>query len=721
MFFRLNDQPPEFFAQTHKHLDSFSHHLNPPLIFKYSRIKSTTSCCTSHLSPPSAVFRDHTFKQHSTRLSQKSSSTPPVSQLPSTECPPDPALLKSLLTSPKFLLALVHLCYDRLTHQPTKMAAVFANVLRARLFQLGAGLFCAAVLVANVDVKSVIVGNEPPIPTQTSPPPIHITTVKPSSTPLIWSTDPIKIPGYEPTTFSPESSAVKSIYVFDYIPDQPAVETARPEAFVKRPGLALETDSTSSTDTSAPPRPPRTGNDSTTHGNSTHTFYSTNQSLPNNYWMLKSIQDVLIEVKQRILTTFPGMAPSFGMVAWYQFRYLQFLRGFPTAEEFKSMALKLANSTIARDRKVNEYEKLYHDLENVTTRAVDLLEAVVEAKDTSDRNAAYEIARLKTIIAEEQHTSRQNTEKSTREVSRLKVQVDETIKKCEAAEANASKELRQQLEAAEERALQAGKRSAEAAELARTSEENASRKQSTIDFLSTTLATNRTAFIEAVEKAKEAKEHAEETAKILQEQVAEHKETAARSAAGNTKLKDELDSEKKEKLQLISSNENQRVKDAEEGRIRAEEAARRAKGEADHLVRSQAGQLNRAKAMNDTYQERYGKLDEAGNANAKPQAPNGSLHASSLVDSSETCPTPQGLNGTLDASSTADGRWDTCPIPGSSIDISPPSGPGRKKHRRGTRPRSSKKTSQAGEGLPAGTPTTEGTTRGGEVETGQDG
>ncbi len=553
------------------------------------------------------------------------------------------------------------------------MAAIFANVLRARLFQLGAGLFCAAVLVANVDVKSVIVGNEPPIPTQTSPPPIHITTVKPSSTPLIWSTDPIKIPGYEPTTFSPESSAVKSIYVFDYIPDQPAVETARPEAFVKRPGLALETDSTSSTDKSAPSRPPRMDTYSTTH-----TFYSTNQSLPNNYWILKSIQDVLIEVKQRISMTVPGMAPSFGMVAWYQFRYLEFLRGFPTAEEFKSMELKLANPMVARNREVNQHQTLYHDLENLTTRAVDLLEAVAETKDTSDRNAVYDIARLKSIVAGEQNTSRQNKEKYTTEISRL----ESSLK------------------------------------------EKASRKQSTIDFLSTTLATNSTAFVEAVEKAKEAKEHAEETAKFLQEQVAEHKETAAQSAARNTKLKDELDSEKKEKLQLISGNENQRVKDAEEGRIRAEEAARRAKGEADHLVRSQAGQLSRAKAMNDTYRESYGKLDEASDANARPQPLNGSLHASSLVDGSDTCPKPQGLNGTLDTSSTADGRWDTCPIPGSSFDTCPPdnqTGPGRKKHRRGTRPRSSKKTTQAGEGMLASTPATKGTTRGGEVERGQDG
>ena len=455
-----------------------------------------------------------------------------------------------------------------------------------------------------------------------------------------------------------------------------------------------------------------------------------------------------------------------------------------------SGAKVITKITTAKDREVNNYRTLYHDLENVTTRAVDLLEAVVVANDTSDRNAAYEIARLKSIVAEEQHTSRQNREKLTRDISRLdssvkekdeaianmgietqkltkkvkdltneakklgeerdgalkngvdaeaadkatiaqlKVQVEEVIKQCEAAEANASREVREQMEAAEERALQAENRSAQAAELARISEENASQKQSTIDFLSVTLATNRTAFIEAVEKAKGAKEQAEKTAEVLKEQVAElveeHKEKAARSTARNTKLKDELESEKKERLQFISSNENQRVKDAEEGRIRAEEAARRAKGEAEHLVRSQAGQLNRVKAMNDTYRARYGKLDEGSTANAKPQALNGTLNASSQVDDhSDTCPQLHALNGSLDASSPVDGRSDTCPRPGSSFDATLPStascfpsnqtGPGRKKpHRRGTRPRSSKKMSQTGEGLPTGTPTTESTTRGGD-------
>ncbi len=72
--------------------------------------------------------------------------------------------------------------------------------------------------------------------------------------------------------------------------------------------------------------------------------------------------------------------------------------------------------------------------------------------------------------------------------------------------------------------------------MARISEENASRKQSTIDFLSTTLATNRTAFIEAVEKAKEAKEHAEETAKVLQEQVAELIEDCSRREVMTTTM-----------------------------------------------------------------------------------------------------------------------------------------------------------------------------------------
>ena len=80
----------------------------------------------------------------------------------------------------------------------------------------------------------------------------------------------------------------------------------------------------------------------------------------------------------------------------------------------------------------------------------------------------------------------------------------------------------------------------------------------------------------------------------------------------------------------------------------------------------------------------------------------------------------QALDGPLDASSTVDGRSDTCPNPGPSFDTHSPGnqrGPGHKKpHRRGTRLRTAKKTSQPAEGLPENSPTAPKAQREAETE-----
>ena len=544
------------------------------------------------------------------------------------------------------------------------MAELFTNMLRMRMLQLGAGIFFAAVLVTNVDVKSIIIGNEPPIPTQTTPPPVHITTMKPSSTPLIWSTDPVKIPDYEPTTHFPGSSAVKSIYVFDYVLEQPAVKTPRPEAIAEPPPLPFETDSTEApTEPSTLPRPPLMAEDSAIKENSTHTSSSTNQSLPKPYWILNSIQGVLIDMKDHICKNFPGLAPTFGMVAWSQLRYMQYLRGTATAENFRSIARKLASHTAAKNREADQMRMLLNAWENGMTEAIERLEVVVTAKQISNQKAAYKSARLQSMIVEGQHaltreqqTSKQQSEKAARDTSRLDISVkgkDETIatmgietqklrKEIEDL-AKKAKELKKERDEALKNAVDTGAadkatiaqlkiQAEEAKKKGEAAEEEGLEKQSTIDFLTNTLATNNTAFIEADNKAKEAKENAEETEKALREHIAElveqHKEKAAQSSARNKKIKDELGSEKEERLRLISSNENQRVKDAEEGRMRAEEAARRANGEANHMVQSQVGQLNRAKAMNDAYRARYGKLNESNTTNASTTTTS-SAHASS--------------------------------------------------------------------------------------------
>lgn len=162
------------------------------------------------------------------------------------------------------------------------------------------------------------------------------------------------------------------------------------------------------------------------------------------------------------------------------------------------------------------------------------------------------------------------------------------------------------------RALQAEKIYAEAAKLIEVSERRILQQQYRNDSLAETLATTSTALFELVFKAKEAEENAEKTEGALREQIAElveqHKDTVAQLTGCNKGLKDELDSEKKERLRLMLDDENQRVKDAEE-------TARRAKGEANHMVKNQAGQLNKLKVMCDAYRERYGNFDDA-NASA---------------------------------------------------------------------------------------------------------
>ncbi|KAL9136825.1 MAG: hypothetical protein Q9175_001970 [Cornicularia normoerica] len=55
----------------------------------------------------------------------------------------------------------------------------------------------------------------------------------------------------------------------------------------------------------------------------------------------------------------PGVAPSFGMVAWYQIRYMQYLRKITSADRFKLIELKLASRKTAKDC---EIKNLRNDL-----------------------------------------------------------------------------------------------------------------------------------------------------------------------------------------------------------------------------------------------------------------------------------------------------------------------------------------------------------------------
>lgn len=327
------------------------------------------------------------------------------------------------------------------------MAELFTNMLYSRALQFGAALFFTAVFVTNVDVKSVIVGNEPPMPTQRFSPPTHITTMQPSPTPSIYSTDIVNIPHYDPTTSFLDSSAVKNIYVFDYVLDKPTAGTPRPEASAKPPRRPFETTSTakgSSADTSALPRRSRMDQPSRADENSTRKLSFSNQSPPNKRWIPKSVQDllfemkvqiqgVLVEVKERILMSFPSMVPSFGMIAWLQFRYMQYLGKITTAEDFKFIKLKLASHTNAKDR---EIQILLEELENSSKRAVNAAEAAAAAKQNSDQKSANEIARLRALVqegenalTEEQEASKQKLRKAAEETARLLTEKNSALEK----------------------------------------------------------------------------------------------------------------------------------------------------------------------------------------------------------------------------------------------------------------------------------------------------
>ena len=214
----------------------------------------------------------------------------------------------------------------------------------------------------------------------------------------------------------------------------------RSKASAEPPRWPLQTSSTpneSSADESVPPHRPRTDKASTSDETSSNYFYSSNQSHPSTSWIPKSIQEVffqvkyharsvLVEVKEHILTYFPGLAPPFGMIAWFQFRYMQYLKGITTAESFKFIELRLASHTTVKDREVKKLRTLLEKWEKASNRAVNAAEAAVAAKEIADQKAADEIARLQTLIEEgenaltkEQEGFEQKLREAAEETARL--------------------------------------------------------------------------------------------------------------------------------------------------------------------------------------------------------------------------------------------------------------------------------------------------------------
>ena len=107
-----------------------------------------------------------------------------------------------------------------------------------------------------------------------------------------------------------------------------------------------------------------------------------------------------MEIKKHILEMFPGMTPPLGLIAFFQIRYMQYLRKITTAENFQLIELKLASQTITKDRQINELQIELEKLEQFSDRAINLAEAAVAAAEVSLSGAASEITRLRSMIEE---------------------------------------------------------------------------------------------------------------------------------------------------------------------------------------------------------------------------------------------------------------------------------------------------------------------------------
>ena len=333
------------------------------------------------------------------------------------------------------------------------------------------------------------------------------------------------------------------------------------------------------------------------------TFYSANDTSPIDSGKLKVFQDffvqikncvlgILIDVKDNILINFPGMAPSFGMVAFYQIKYVQDLR-----------------------REIEALQTMNGMWEEGMTGAVEKFEAVSAAKQVGEEEASQEIARLRSSVlgwqlalGKEQQKSKESLEEKTNIIALFEPDIKEMQRKI----ANMSAE-RQQL-------------TDETKGLVKEARDLTAMRDNTIAELRVQL-----------EKASRERRTAEA---IITKQ-----DTVA------AELREQLKAAQEKTLEaenMTPSDEDQRVKDAEESQRRAEEAARRAKGEAQHLVASQTGQLNKLKAMCNAYRERYGNLDDAEASAAKFSSASTFSSAPNVKESGDNQPS---VNGAIEGTS----------------------------------------------------------------------
>ena len=259
--------------------------------------------------------------------------------------------------------------------------------------------------------------------------PAHILTVKPTSTQEVWSTDPTKTAPYEPTTSFQEASAVKLIYTFDYVLDQPVGELPSPGALAKPPRRALETSLATYS------RPPRVGE-----------YLAVESTTPRSHWISESIRGGIVQLKEHISKLLPGMVPTFFMIAWLQFHYFQYIRSIAMAENLKLMGLRLTNH--AKDRQVDFLRKNLRECGTTARRAANVAEKAEAALRSCVETKEEEIARLQSVIVEgeqalekEQKVSKENREKAAKDYARLDSSVKEKTLALDRAKAKSTKAL----------------------------------------------------------------------------------------------------------------------------------------------------------------------------------------------------------------------------------------------------------------------------------------
>ena len=166
-------------------------------------------------------------------------------------------------------------------------------------------------------------------------------------------------------------------------------------------------------------------------------FYATNQLYSRIYRILESIQGILMEIKAHICASFPGMVPPFGLVAWFQIRYMQYLRKLATAEDFKIMELSLANHPDVNDREINRLRTMLEKSEKDSKRAeeqykteLDELKSSLTDKDNKiiERDGNLAMALKRAESAEKSNKALENKAK------KIQSDLDSILKRADTAE-----------------------------------------------------------------------------------------------------------------------------------------------------------------------------------------------------------------------------------------------------------------------------------------------